>query len=348
MAHLLWGNGGKIVVVVVLTIYMMGLLITKCISTGMVMKKLFEGVTVLDNFYFWLALFFLTSMFFCFRDVQGTKVLQTIVSFFRAVVILLMLSGAFYQIGHDKSIKHTLTPGDFQAFNLEGFEDFFSTAVFAFMCHHSIPSMLRPVKPPRQIKRILYTGFAAGGLILILISLTGILAFGDKYVLDSKTKSYYNMWFHGNIDWIYYIISFYLFFNITAVPVVTITTRNNLMKCIVPHKIPARNWEITRWTFAFTMFILLPVLTVASLTQTIQKVINITSGIFGVVLLLVIPSAVIIFARIKAEKLTLRIADNPHKAYLSFRILPYITFFFGILCLCYNAFKDIGEGPSGH
>lgn len=69
MATLLWGKVGKIIVVIILTVYIMGILITKCISTGMVMKKLFGSIDVLDNFYFWLALFFLTSMFFCFRDV---------------------------------------------------------------------------------------------------------------------------------------------------------------------------------------------------------------------------------------------------------------------------------------
>lgn len=269
MATLLWGTPGKVAVVIVLTVYMMGILITKCISTGTVMSELFVEVDVLNNFYFWMALFFLTSMFFCFKDVQGTKILQTIISIFRAFVILLMFCGALYLIANDKSIKHTLTPGEYKAFHITGFEDFFSTAVFAFMCHHSIPSMLRPVKPSRYIKTILYSGFAVGATILITVSLTGISAFGDQYMHNKGEKSYYNMWFKGNINWIYYIISFYLFFNITAFPVLVITTRNNLMKCIVPNKIPARNWEITKWTFAFTVLILAPVLTIASITQTI-------------------------------------------------------------------------------
>ena len=177
-----------------------------------------------------------------------------------------MICGALYLIGNRKKWSHTLTPGEYKAFHLDGFEDFFSTAVFAFMCHHSIPSMLRPVKPARYIKTILYTGFATGATILIIISLTGILAFGDLYMSNKEKKSYYNMWFDDNINWIYYIISFYLFFNITAFPVLVITTRNNLMKCIVPNKIPVRNWEITKWTFAFTIFILAPVLIIASIT----------------------------------------------------------------------------------
>ena len=66
-----------------------------------------------------------------------------------------------------------------------------------------------------------------------MISITGIMAFGEE-LKDGDRKHYYNIVFKDHILWIFYIISFYMFLNIAAFPVLTIVTRMNLMKCFVP------------------------------------------------------------------------------------------------------------------
>ena len=45
---------------------------------------------------------------------------------------------------------------------------------------------------------------------------------------------YFNLVFKGEIDFIYYFTSFYIFLNISAVPVLIVVLRNNLINLITP------------------------------------------------------------------------------------------------------------------
>lgn len=140
-----------------------------------------------------------------------------------------------------------------------------------------------------------------GMLILIIIPLTGILAFGGNMLLSNNLQ-YYNNNFKNEIPWIYYIISFYMFLNIAAFPVLTITSRNNLMKCFTPSKIPQNSWDITRYTVAFTLLFIAPIITLSILTKNITKVIDIVGGIFGVFIMVIIPSLTVLRARYIARR----------------------------------------------
>jgi hypothetical protein len=80
----------------------------------------------------------------------------------------------------------------------------------------------------------------------------------------------------------YWIISFYMFLNIAAFPVLTITLRNNLFKLFMPDKmvnfiflcIKAKkkvkfekfnlSYEVTKETLFLTFLILIPVMIVSS------------------------------------------------------------------------------------
>lgn len=57
----------------------------------------------------------------------------------------------------------------------------------AFMCHHSIPSILTPVREKRHLLRGLTIDYVLVAGCYILIALTGIFAFGkleDVYTLN--------------------------------------------------------------------------------------------------------------------------------------------------------------------
>jgi hypothetical protein len=75
-------------------------------------------------------------------------------------------------------------------------------------------------------------------------------------------QNYYNDNFEHtvpNTSWIFYIVSFYMFLNIAAFPVLTITARNNLMKAFIPDKVPANTSDITRYSIIFTLIIVVPI-----------------------------------------------------------------------------------------
>lgn len=119
--------------------------------------------------------------------------------------------------------------------------------------------------------------FTIGSLSLVLLSLVGVMAFGD--CLNSEKisschspytngSSYFNDYFKGiaNADWVFYIASFYIFLNVAAFPVLIITARNNLMKFAIPDKVSP---TVDKWTILFNIIITGPIITIAMLTTNI-------------------------------------------------------------------------------
>lgn len=72
-------------------------------------------------------------------------------------------------------------------------------------------------------------------MTVIIIPMTAIMAFGTKL---SQQKAgdlkYYNFDFQEQASPVYYLVSFYVFLNVAAVPVLTIVLRNNILKLVAP------------------------------------------------------------------------------------------------------------------
>ena len=84
------------------------------------------------------------------------------------------------------------------------------------------------------MKRVIAISFSIAMVILTTIPILGILAFGPN-LTDPKDPNhliYFNEDFKNTLPWVYYIVSFYVFLNIAVLPVLMITTRNNLIKLL--------------------------------------------------------------------------------------------------------------------
>lgn len=69
----------------------------------------------------------------------------------------------------------------------------------------------------------------------LLIPFTGIIAFGSELTNQQKGNlKYYNYAFEEKLPWVYYLVSFYVFLNIAAIPVLIIVIRNNILKLALP------------------------------------------------------------------------------------------------------------------
>jgi len=78
MAQIFVGKFGKAFSCVAIAIYLMGVCISKCISTSNILKQTFTNngdIPVLNNYYFWLTLFFTISAIFSFSNIQKTALL---------------------------------------------------------------------------------------------------------------------------------------------------------------------------------------------------------------------------------------------------------------------------------
>ena len=96
MSMLLSGKRASIFTITIITIYLMGVTISKCILAGKVLSKVFAHVNFLNKIYPWLGLFFICGGVFSFKDVASTKVLQFFIIGIRCLALAAMLIGAIY------------------------------------------------------------------------------------------------------------------------------------------------------------------------------------------------------------------------------------------------------------
>lgn len=71
---------------------------------------------------------------------------------------------------------------------MDGFESFFSNTILAFALHHSIPSILTPVRPEKDIKKVSKYGFMVACCVYIFIPILGTLAFGENLISPDGLK----------------------------------------------------------------------------------------------------------------------------------------------------------------
>lgn len=117
----------------------------------------------------------MSGALFSFKNVQQTKVLQYMIVVVRFVSILSMIFGAIYII-MKKGSKGLVPSGSIA--NFKYFPELFSNTIFGLLCHHSLPSIVATVTPSDGIKQSLRYGFLVSILSIIIIPITGIMAFG--------------------------------------------------------------------------------------------------------------------------------------------------------------------------
>lgn len=101
---ILYGEKWKYFPAFAISIYLLGVSISKCIMTGKTLSKLFGNFDVVKHFEFWLGIFFLSGAVFSFKDITKTKPLQIAIISVRIVSILLMIIGALIIIGQNGHI----------------------------------------------------------------------------------------------------------------------------------------------------------------------------------------------------------------------------------------------------
>lgn len=101
------------------------------------------------------------------------------------------------------------------------------------MFHHSLPSIAGSLKTTEDVTFVLRWGFLISGAILILLPLTGSMAFGSDLGTGDKLI-YYNFDFEHQISVVYWVTSFYVFLNIAAFSVYIIVIRTYVLHMIDP------------------------------------------------------------------------------------------------------------------
>jgi len=168
---------------------------------------------------------------FTFFNVSKTKYLQMFTTVMRWTAFTAMIGLAIARI-LNRGVEHGSPP----SYSLTSIPAVFGVSVYAFMCHHSIPSLISPVKSKENLGLTLFMVYTCIALFYLLLSITGIFAFPsipDLYTLAFKpNRCAHTIGFTDLLA--YYLELFPVFTLSTNFPIIGITLRNNLASMLAP------------------------------------------------------------------------------------------------------------------
>lgn len=164
------------------------------------------------------------------------------------------------------------------------------------MCHHSIPSIIAPIRSKEKLKSLFAYDYICIALFYLLLSLTAVFTFEnfeDLYTLNFRPTT---RCAHSNVEvpkvLAYFISLFPVFTLSSSFPIIGITLRNNLetiLKSCVNVKRKQR--------FILVLFVLSIPCTVSILTENINLLVSFTGSYAGVAVQYVIPALLVYNAR---------------------------------------------------
>ncbi|CAB3400032.1 unnamed protein product [Caenorhabditis bovis] len=141
--------------------------------------------------------------------ITKTQTIQMMTTFSRWLAFILMIVLASMQLINDGA------EGKPPVANVHGFGSLFGVAVYAFMCHHSLPSLVTPMGSKNRIFGLIGLVYLLVGAFYFTLSLTGAFAF--EHVQDIYTLNFLH---DDNTSFIYSIIDYFL----AAFPIITLTS----------------------------------------------------------------------------------------------------------------------------
>uniref|UniRef100_A0A914H0D6 Amino acid transporter transmembrane domain-containing protein n=1 Tax=Globodera rostochiensis TaxID=31243 RepID=A0A914H0D6_GLORO len=196
MAHLFLGQSGTVFSYLVLTVYLFGdlavysttvpksLMNVICSSVNVSSavtssntpchphaNDLFHAISRFAVYRICIFAFLVFCLPMILMGMTRTKWLQLATTLSRWTAFLLMIVLATTQLIHNGP------KGSPEPANLHGFGSLFGVAVYAFMCHHSIPGLITPIRNKEHLSAKLTSVYALVYLFYCAISMTGSFTF---------------------------------------------------------------------------------------------------------------------------------------------------------------------------
>ncbi|XP_073826865.1 transmembrane protein 104 homolog isoform X2 [Musca autumnalis] len=228
-------------------------------------------------------------------SVQKTKYLQIITVIFRWCAFLFMISIALKLLITDGAKGHPVS------MNIYGIPALFGACVYSFMCHHSLPSLLAPIRDKLSVRRILCADYLVICLFYLLLAMTGIFAFDrleDLYTLnfipDQTDDHSFSADLLLGID--YFLALFPVFTLSASFPIIAITLRNNLQTlCLDMGRFESYNYFVRR--ILFPMLAVVPPFAITYFTESLTSLVAFTGSYAGAAIQYIIPIALVYYAR---------------------------------------------------
>ena len=222
--------------------------------------------------------------------------------------------------------------------DFSGVPELFGASVYSFMCQHSLPSLITPLKDKKHVTSILFMDVGVALLFYSLLSFTALFTFSESHIVDVYTLSFKPITSSG----ISTFLALYPVFALSAsFPIISITLRENL-KSLFRKDDREFSWLAER--IGFPLFAVLPPIVIALSTTNVEMLVSLTGSYAGAGVQYIIPTMLMFYGRQKA----LEVFDSYHNEYRSFfkhrawiwLILSWTVFSVGVVT-AYNIKKRI-------
>lgn len=238
-----------------------------------------------------------------------------------------MISLAFVRIG---SGHHHLP----EMADLSEFPGLFGVSIYSFMCQHSLPGMVTPMKSKRWIYKILVSDFALILFFYLFLAFTGSFAF-----LAGDMRQLYSLDFFDASGPIWklifgtYLALFPVFTLSATFPIISVTLRENIKSLLGT---VAERLNGKKVTFPFVidriflpLVVLVPPVAIAYSTQQIDILVTITGSFPGVGVQYIIPATLVLMVQYTMKK-EFGKYKNPYKTPFSHLVVLVLVFVWSV------------------
>ncbi|CAB4037123.1 Transmembrane 104 [Paramuricea clavata] len=216
-----------------------------------------------------VAIFAVLVCPFAFTNVQKTKYVQYLTTFLRWLCFSLMIVLALIRLGQRKG------SGKPSVADFSGIPDLFGASVYSFMCQHSLPSLITPLKNKKYVTSILFMDVGVALLFYSLLSFTAVFTFSESQIEDVYTLSFKHITSSG----ISTFLALYPVFALSAsFPIISITLRENL-KSLFQKDGREFSWAVEK--IVFPLFAVLPPIVIALSTTNVEMLVSLTGSYAG-------------------------------------------------------------------
>lgn len=193
--------------------------------------------------------------------------------------------------------------GNPPAANPNGIPALFGACIYSFMCHHSLPSLITPIKNKKRIKSLLSLDYLLICCFYIFLALTGAFAFAnlnDLYTLNFVPSADQNSLFLKIIE--YFLALFPVFTLSASFPIIAITLRNNLKTLFLDTtRLDSYNFMIR--IIIFPLLTVIPPFIVTFYTDNVTSLVGFTGSYAGTGIQYIIPIFLVYSARKTCQQL---------------------------------------------
>ncbi|XP_072155617.1 transmembrane protein 104 homolog isoform X2 [Bemisia tabaci] len=285
-----------------------------------------EGATITRRgaYAIFLLLFVLTLGPFAFFNVQKTKYIQMFTTLMRTLAFSVMIVLSVQRI-----IDPTQDHGSPPVVRPAGMPALFGACIYSFMCHHSLPALITPIKDKSKLSRLLSFDFILILTFYFILILTSIFAFPNiEQLLTLNFRPDFNT--KLDLEIIDYFLMLFPVLTLSAsFPIIAITLRYNLQAASVGEDGP---WVVRRLVLP-TIAVTVPII-VALLFTNIETIVGINGSYAGAGIQYVIP----VFLLLRSRALTpeaLKNEVNPHQSPFSSPIWPRALLLWAVCCVIF-------------